>query len=138
MKTKNTTQVLKTDVIELRKFGLLMAWAFPLFIGVIAPFILGENIQWRTLIVSFLFLFLVFISPKSIYYPYRVWMFIGAILGWINTRIILGITFYLLFFPIGIVLRLTGKLQYKPHCCDDSNYVQRSEELKKEQLEKPF
>lgn len=138
MKTKNTVQILKPDVIELRKFGLLMAWAFPLFIGVIAPFILGKYPQWWTLLVSILFLFLVFISPKSIYYPYRVWMFIGGIVGWINTRIILGITFYLLIFPIGMVLRLSRKLQYKTHCCDDSNYVQRSEELKKEQLERPF
>ena len=36
-------------------------------------------------------------------------MWIGHILGWINTRILLGIVFYALVTPIGIVFRLMGK-----------------------------
>jgi membrane-associated phospholipid phosphatase len=37
------------------------------------------------------------------------WMMFAFVLGWINTRIILGIFFYLILTPIGLVLRLTGK-----------------------------
>ena len=33
----------------------------------------------------------------------------GNVMNWINTRIILGILFYGMFLPIGVVMRLFGK-----------------------------
>ena len=123
---------------ELKEFALLMAWAFPLFIGVIAPWILGLGLQWWTLLVSLCFVSLSFISPKLIYIPYKAWMFIGGIIGFINTRVILGVTFYLLIFPIGLILRIFDKLQYKKQKDSHSNYVKRTDKLTKEQLENPF
>ncbi len=123
---------------ELKAFGLLMTWAFPLFIGVIAPWILGKGLQWWTLWVSLVFFSLSFIAPKLIYFPYKAWMFIGGIIGFINTRIILGFTFYLLIFPIGIVLRAFKKLQFKKQNKSCSNYVKRTEKIAKETLENPF
>jgi hypothetical protein len=36
-------------------------------------------------------------------------MFLGHVLGWINTRIILGAVFYLIVTPIGLARRLMGK-----------------------------
>jgi len=36
-------------------------------------------------------------------------MAVGHALGWINTRIILGILFFVLFSPIGITMKLFGK-----------------------------
>lgn len=122
----------------LKAFGLLMAWAFPLFIGVIAPWLLGAGLQWWTLWVSAFFISLALLAPHLIYFPYKVWMFIGGIVGFINTRIILGVTFYLLIFPIGLVLRILKKLQYKKKNNSHSNYVKRTDKLTKEQLENPF
>ncbi len=40
---------------------------------------------------------------------YTVWMLFAFALGWINTRVILGVFFYLVMTPLGIILRLTGK-----------------------------
>jgi len=124
--------------IELKEFGLLMAWAFPLFIGIIAPWILGKGIQWWSLWVSLFFISFAFLAPKVIYLPYKAWMFIGGIIGFINTRIILGLTFYLLIFPIGLILRVLNKLQLKKQNDSCSNYVKRTDKLTKEQLENPF
>jgi hypothetical protein len=31
------------------------------------------------------------------------------VLGWINTRILLGIFFYLILTPIGLIMRISGK-----------------------------
>jgi len=123
---------------ELKGFALMMAWAFPLFIGVIAPWLFGKGLQWWTLWVSLFFITLAFIAPKLIDYPYRAWMFIGGIIGYINTRIILGFTFFLLIFPIGLVLRMTNKLQFQKHNKGCSNYVKRTDKIEKERLEKPF
>jgi hypothetical protein len=35
-------------------------------------------------------------------------MTLGHVLGWINTKIILGVVFYGLFTPMGLVMRLLG------------------------------
>lgn len=40
---------------------------------------------------------------------YSLWMKFALILSWINTRLILIILFYLIFTPIGLVLRILGK-----------------------------
>jgi len=39
---------------------------------------------------------------------YRVWMRLGEVLARINTVIILGITFFVVVTPIGLIKRLTG------------------------------
>ena len=40
---------------------------------------------------------------------YLAWMKFAIVLGWINTRLLLGIFFYLVLTPIGLVLKLSGK-----------------------------
>jgi hypothetical protein len=47
--------------------------------------------------------------PRSLTHVYRLWMTVGEVLGWINTRLILGVIFYLLFTPLGVCMRLRGK-----------------------------
>jgi hypothetical protein len=47
--------------------------------------------------------------PQSLTQVYRLWMVVGEILGWINTRLILGALFYLLFTPLGLYMRFRGK-----------------------------
>jgi hypothetical protein len=48
------------------------------------------------------------VYPRSLKWAYRVWMAIGHVLAWINTRIILGIIFFGLFTPVGFIMRLFG------------------------------
>lgn len=122
----------------LKDFGVVMAWAFPLFIGIIAPWIFGKNMQWWALWVGVCFLSLAITSPKLLLYPFKAWMFIGGIFGFINTRIILGVTFYGLIFPIGIILKLLGKQQFKKSTTEQSNYIKRTDKITKAQLENPF
>ncbi len=37
---------------------------------------------------------------------YQAWIKFGDLLGWINTRLILGLIFYVLIWPIGLLKRL--------------------------------
>ena len=46
---------------------------------------------------------LALVWPRSLTQVYRLWMTVGEVLGWINTRIILGVLFYLLFTPMGLL-----------------------------------
>ncbi len=127
------------SIQELKKFAIMMSWAMPLFFLIITPWLFNYSRHWWPLAVSVIFLVLL-LAPKKISYPYKLWMLIGSIVGWINTRIILGLTFYLLIFPMGLVLRLLGKLQYIafPKKTKSSYYKFRSQKLIKQDLEKPF
>ena len=46
------------------------------------------------------------VYPKALLPLYRPWMKLAEALGWLNTRIILILVFYLIVTPIGLVMRL--------------------------------
>ena len=48
-------------------------------------------------------------APALLKPIYRVWMALAVVLGFIMTRVILTITYYLIITPIGLLLRLFGK-----------------------------
>ena len=43
------------------------------------------------------------------YNLYLLWMNFAVLLGWFMTRFILGLLFYIIVSPIGMILRLFGK-----------------------------
>ena len=54
------------------------------------------------------------IAPVVIVPIYTFWMrFVAAPLGWLNTRLFLGLTFYLMFTPVALFLWLRRKLEPK-------------------------
>lgn len=50
-----------------------------------------------------------FIFRKLLKPLYALWMKFALVLSWINTRIILFLMFYLIFTPLGLILKLLGK-----------------------------
>ena len=125
---------------ELKDFALTMSWAIPSLFMFLLPWIFDRSISYWPIVVSAVLLVFYFFYPKGIYPIYRVWMFVAGIIGWINTRIILAFVFYVIIFPIGILLRVFGKLQYKSKEdeSDSSYWKTRELELKKDDLERPF
>lgn len=49
------------------------------------------------------------VAPAWLRPVYRGWMRVGEVLGWINTRIILTLVFFLVVTPIGLLMRLFGR-----------------------------
>jgi hypothetical protein len=47
--------------------------------------------------------------PKALLPLYRGWMYVATGVGWFNTRLLLGLIFFLLFLPLGLVFRVLGK-----------------------------
>jgi hypothetical protein len=92
---------------ELRKFGLLFTVVFAL---------IAAYAWWKGSAYSLYFLgaagfFLVtglFFEPvlKPIH---RYWMKFAHYLAWLNTRILLGLFYYLVITPVGVIMRLFGK-----------------------------
>jgi hypothetical protein len=49
------------------------------------------------------------LAPRVLAPVYRIWMTAGEALGWINTRILLGVVFYGLITPMGLIRRLRAE-----------------------------
>lgn len=94
---------------ELRKFGLVIGAVTAFLFGLLLPWIFERSFPlWPWIVLAILWV-LALLLPRSLSPIYQGWMKIGYLLGWINTRIILGILFYLLFFPIAVIMRGLGK-----------------------------
>ena len=98
-----------TDKKELRSFGLIMAGMIALIFGLIIPWLWNIVLPLWPWIVSSIFLISAIAAPAVLRPVFIVWMKVGHVLGWINTRLLLGIVFYLVIAPTGIVLKLLGK-----------------------------
>ena len=92
----------------LREFGLLIGFVFPILIGWILPALGGHPFKLWTLWIGFPSLILAILRPGILLYPYRSWMKLGIILGWLNSRIILGLVFLIVLQPIALIMRLFG------------------------------
>ena len=93
---------------QLREFGLLIGFGFPLLIGWLIPALTGHGLREWTLWVGFIGLIIGLTSPRLLYYPYKFWMKLGLILGWFNSRIILCLVYMIVLIPIAFAMRLIG------------------------------
>ena len=91
---------------KLREFGYLIGFGIPIIVGWFIPLLWGHSFKLWTIFVSFPSIFLAIIKPSILFYPYKGWMALGYLLGRVNSRIIFGIVFFLVIFPIGVVMRL--------------------------------
>jgi hypothetical protein len=97
-----------SETKQLRSFGLLVGGIFAL-IGVWPAVWRGQPFRLWSLFLGGMLIVLAFAWPRSLTQVYRLWMAVGEVLGWINTRIILSVLFYGLFTPLGVWMRLRGK-----------------------------
>jgi len=126
---------------ELRNFGLILAAGLVIFFGVLIPLLRGGGIRllgWPW--IAALVLAAISLAAPGVLRPLnRAWMFLGKILGYINTRIILGIIYLAIFTPISCVFRVLGKdpLQrtYQPGA---KSYRIASRQPKPENLTRPY
>tara|TARA_Y100000991_G_scaffold166301_1_gene128095 strand:- start:231 stop:623 length:393 start_codon:yes stop_codon:yes gene_type:complete len=93
---------------QLREFGLLIGFGFPILIGWFLPSIVGHGFRAWTLWVGFPGLILGLSAPRLLNYPYKGWMALGHALGWVNSHIILGLVFIFVLQPIAFIMRFTG------------------------------
>jgi len=100
------------DVVEraeLRKFGYVMAGFFGLVVGALLPWWWSLKWAYWPWLVAALFLVLAILWPSALGGVHRVWMRLARVLEWINTRIVLGVVFFLVFTPLGFVMRMLGR-----------------------------
>ena len=90
---------------QLSEFGMVFGFGFPILIGFIIPMIYGHSFRFWTLFIGLVFLFLGKLKPNLLLYPYKIWMNLGQGLGWINSKLILGLVFILVLLPTSIFMK---------------------------------
>ena len=90
-----------------RSFGIVFFIVFLLIS--IYPLINNESIRIWSLVVSLLFLVLSIINSNFLLPLNKLWFKFGIFLGKIISPIIMGIIFFLVVTPIGLIMRLLGK-----------------------------
>jgi len=94
---------------ELRSFGIIFGILTISIFAFLFPYIFEYRTPgWPFVIAIFMILASVFF-PKKLEVVYQIWILIGNILAYINTRIILGFIFLALFLPTGLIVRVLGK-----------------------------
>ena len=96
------------DNKQLRSFGLTVGGIFAV-IGLWPVVFHNEDPRWWAVVSAGLLVVPALVFPGSLSWVYKQWMTLGHVMGWINTRIILGVVFYFVVTPIGMIRRLLAK-----------------------------
>ena len=127
-----------TDKKELRKFGLFIGGLIAGIWGILQPWRHGTGYPvWPWIAFGILVAWSLLI-PNTLNPVYRAWMAVGHRVGGINSKIILGLLFYAVFTPVGIVMRLCGKDTMGKCFTNDQSYRVTSINHSANQMEKPY
>ena len=127
------------DQPGLRKFGLSTGFILVVLFGLLLPWLLEHAYPLWPWIVAAILGTLGLARPDALAPIYRAWMKFGHVLGWINTRIILGVMFYVIVLPIGLLMRASGKdPMARKMDATAKSYRVCSENRSRNHLEKPF
>jgi uncharacterized membrane protein len=129
----------KMNKQKLRNFGLTIGSIVAILFGLLFPWLFNNSSPtWPWVIAATLWIWAL-ILPATLEPIYHGWMKVGYTLGWINTRIILGIMFYTLFFLVGLLMKA---ISYDPMSrkIDKSiaSYRVTSRPRSREHVERPF
>jgi len=98
---------IKGEKSDLRKFGVTMS----IILIMIAGFLFWkEKESFQIFLTVGVVLCVLGLAIPVVLKPiYWGWMIFATILGWIMTRVILSLLFYVMITPIGLISRLFGK-----------------------------
>jgi hypothetical protein len=95
------------DDSSLKRFGWIMG-------SILLGLVLYVSFRHRAVSVPLIvgsatFFIAALINPACLRLTYSLWMRLAFVLAWVNTRLLLLLIFYLVFTPIGIIMRCMGK-----------------------------
>jgi hypothetical protein len=112
------------DKKGLREFGLVTGALFVGLFGVLFPWLFQFGFPLWPWIIAGILWGLALLVPTGLKPIYHGWMFIAIIIGWINTRILLALVFYVIITPMGLIMRLLGKQPMKKFSSSVTSYRQ--------------
>ena len=111
-----------------RNFGIVFFIVFLLV--AIYPYFKGNDIRIWSLLISFVFLTLGIINSKILTPLNKLWFKLGILLGNFIAPIIMGIIFFFVVTPTGIIMKLLRKDLIKLKKNNDDSYWIEKKEIK--------
>ena len=93
---------------QLRHFGVIVGGIFGV-IGLWPAMTRGQSPRFWMMGLGVVLVVPALVAPRVLAPAHRAWMALGNALGWVNTRLVLGLIFFGVVTPTGIVLRLAGR-----------------------------
>lgn len=97
------------DSRGLRRFGIMTGAIIGLLFGVLLPWIWEFGYPLWPWIVMSVLLLLAIAHPPWLRPIYRGWMKFGLLISRVTTPVILGIVFFLIFVPVGLVFKIFSR-----------------------------
>ena len=101
---------MKKDSVKIpsnRSFGFLF---FIVFLAIsLWPLISQEDLRLWALILSLIFLILGILNSNILTPLNKLWIKFGILLGNIVSPVVMGVVFFIVVTPIGLIMRLLGK-----------------------------
>ena len=113
-----------------RSFGIVFFVVF--LIIATYPLINGDELRLWSLIISIVFLFLGLVNSKILNPLNNLWFKFGIFLGKIISPLVMGIIFFLVVTPIGLLMRLLNKDLLNLRFNNNSSYwIEKTEQKSK-------
>ena len=127
------------DIKELREFGFVTGGIVAGLFGLLLPWLLEASYPVWPWVVGGVLALWGLAAPGTLKPVYRGWMKFGLFMGKIMTPLILGIVFFLMFMPVGLVMRMFGRdpMARRMDSASESFRVSSSE-AQKQSMERPF
>ena len=112
-----------------QKFGLLF---FIIFLSLsFFPFQLTISFNYIFFSIAIFFVIITILNLKLLGVLRNIWIKLGEYLGYIISPIVMGIVFFLIITPIGLVLKLIGKdlLRLKFDETNNSYWIKRDKDI---------
>ena len=122
---------------ELKLFGRKLAAIWGIFFGLLLPFAFNYPLPYWPWLISALLLLGSELKPTSLAIVHKGWFLLGDTLNKIVSPILLGVVFFGLVFPLGLIKRLTGKQKLIKQA-DESLETYRVKPIRSPRLEDPF
>ena len=135
----STDSIQELDARGLRKFAISTGAIIAGLFGVFLPWLWDFGFPVWPWVIFLVLGFWGLVKPLSLRPVYRGWMKVGLLISKVTTPIVLGIVFYLVFVPVGIIFRV---LKYDPmkrkfESSSDSYRIDKSDQTAST-LENPY
>ena len=133
-------EIPKIDKKGLREFGLIVGGVFGGLFGLLLPLLHRHwpPPAWPWVIATPL-LVLAVVSPPTLEPVYKFWMRVGIFLSKIMTPLWMGLVFYLVVMPMGLIMRMFKKDPMERQLNTETSTYRVMSQLKtRESMERPF
>ena len=99
----------KPGPANLRRFGLTLATMVAVVFGLLLPWVFSLNAQAWPWLASVVLIAWSLLAPASLGPFYSRWMWLTEGVGRVVNGVVLGLVFFLLFLPLGLLMRVLGR-----------------------------